>query len=300
MRGTYLMICLFLQALILSAPFSVMAASGTPEKPQTASISLGAEYASGKYGTDSRIQSYYMPLIATWSPSELFDIGVELPFIYQSSSQVTTSLYTVSQGSATTNSAVSSATGAAAKGGPGGTSGGGQQTGNGSTGNGVSSDVAGLGDIILRMGVIALKESTAFPQIRPNLAVKCPTADTSLGLGTGEFDFSAGLELTKWIGDLHLTGEGVFTYQGRAQGFDLKNYISYTAGVGYQVTDYFEPMFVVKGATPPSSYSSELLEMRIRAIWMLSSTTSLDLYASKGLTDNSPDFGGGITIGYSF
>lgn len=298
MRKTFLFVCLFIETLFLSVPFSVYAASVTPEKPQTASISLGAEYASGAYGTGSRIQSFYMPLIVTWSPSERFDIGFELPFIYQSSSNVTTSLYTVSQGSVATNSAVSTATGAAAKGGPGGASGGTQQGGNGS--NTATSDVAGLGDIILRLGVIALKESTVFPQVRPNLAVKCPTADTSLGLGTGEFDFSAGLELTKWLGDLHLTGEGVFTYQGKAPGFNLKNYFSYTAGIGYQVTDYFEPMIVVKGATPPSSYSSELLEVRVRTVWTLSSSTSLDLYASKGFTDNSPDYGGGITIGYSF
>jgi len=299
MRRKYLTYCLLLLALALSAPFPALAASGTQEKPQTASISLGAEYASGKYGTDSRIQSYYLPLIATWSPSELFDFGVELPFIYQSSSNVTTSLYTVSQGTATTSSAVNSAVSPAAKGGPGGTSGGAQQGGNGSSGS-VSSDVAGLGDIILRLGVIALQESSVLPQVRPNIAVKCPTADTSLGLGTGEFDLSAGLELTKWIGDLHFSGEGVFTYQGRAPGFDLKNYFSFTAGIGYQVTDYFEPMVMMKGATPPSSYSSELLEMRLRTVWMLSSTTTLDLYASKGFTDNSPDYGGGITIGYSF
>ena len=299
MRKAFITVCLFLQVLFISVPYPVSAASGTQEKPLTAAISLGLEYASGNYGTDSRIQSYYLPLIATWSPSERFDFGVELPFVYQSSSNVTTSLYTVSQGSATTSSVVSSAAGAAAKGGPGGTSGGAQQGGSGSSGT-VSSDVAGLGDIILRMGVIALKERTVLPQVRPNLAVKCPTADTSLGLGTGEFDFSAGLELTKWIEDLHLTSEGVFTYQGRAPGFDLKNFFSYTAGVGYQVTDYFEPMLVVKGATPPSSYSSDLLEVRLRTVWMLNSRTSLDLYASKGFTDNSPDYGGGITIGYSF
>lgn len=264
-----------------SSPASAL--STTPDKPQTASISLGAEFASGKYGADTTIRSVYMPLIATWSPNDRFDIGIEVPFIYQSSSNVTTSLYNSSQAATAVN--------LTAKGGPGGNS-----SASGSSG----SSVSGLGDIIMRLGVIALLEGDKAPQLRPSLFVKFPTANKSDGLGTGEFDAGGGLEAAKWFGDLHLTGEALYTWQGKADGFGLKNYFSYTAGVGYQLTKNLEPMLVVKGATAPSSYSGSLLEARARVIWTINDTTSLDLYGSKGVADSSPDYGGGLSVIYSF
>jgi hypothetical protein len=284
--------------LIITCSSPVFALSTTPDKPQTASISLGAEFASGKYGTDTTTRSVYMPLIATWSPNDRFDIGLEVPFIYQNNSNVTTNLFTNSQLTAATATSV-------AKGGPGGTKGVFLQQGAGGPGGATSSgspssDVAGLGDIIFRLGVIALTENTTTPQIRPSVFIKFPTANKTDGLGTGEFDAGVGVELTKWLGDVHLTGEGMYNYQGRADGFGLKNYFSYTAGIGYQLTKNIEPMMMVKGASAPSEYSSELLEVRARVIWSLTSSTSLDLYGSHGIADSSPEYGGGIAVIYSF
>lgn len=284
--------------LIMTAAWAspAFALSTTPDKPQTAAISFGAEYASGRYGTDTSTRSIYMPLIATWSPNDRFDIGIEVPFLYQSNSNVTTDLYR--------NSQLSTAA-TAAKGGPGGSSGAFLQQGAGGPGGSAASvsattNVSGLGDIILRLGVIAAFESTKVPQIRPSLFVKFPTADRSDGLGTGEFDAGVGVELTKWLGDIHLTGEGLYTWQGKADGFGLKNYFSYNGGIGYQLTENIEPMLMVKGATAPSDYSSELLELRARIIWALTGSTSLDLFGSRGIASSSPDYGGGIAVIYSF
>lgn len=282
-------------ALILTAIWAdpACALSTTPEKPQNASISFGAEFASGKYGTDTTTRSVYMPLIATWSPNERCDVGIEVPFLYQNNANVTTNLYQTNQQSTTV-----------AKGGPGGSSGSNQQSGAGGPGGAATSDssgaVSGLGDIILRLGVIALFEGKKAPQIRPSLFVKLPTASTNDGLGTGEFDAGIGVELTKWLDDVHLLGEGFYTWQGKADGFALNNYFSYTGGVGYQLTGQFEPMVLVKGATAPSDYSSELLEVRIRAIWSLSRSTALDMFVSRGIADSSPEYGSGIAVIYSF
>lgn len=286
MKRHGLLYCAVALLLSMSCADTVSALSTTPDKPQTASISLGAEFASGKYGTGSTTSSVYMPLIVTWSPSDRFDVGIELPFIYQSSSNVTTSLFSNSPQSTAAAATVD-------KGGPGGAAAL-QQNG------GSSSSVSGLGDIIMRFGVIALPEGDKVPQIRPSLFVKFPTANTSDGLGTGEFDAGAGLEVTKWFGDLHLTAEGFYTYQGKADGFGLKNYFSYTGGIGYQLTEHIEPMAIVKGATAPSDYSSGLLEVRARIIWSLTDSMSLDLYGSRGIADSSPEYGGGIAAIYSF
>lgn len=285
-------------ALLLAATCSspAHALSTIPDKPLNASISLGAEFASGKYGTDTTTRSVYTPLITTWSPNDRFDIGVEIPFLYQSSSSVTTDLFRNSQSTATAKTV--------GRGGPGGAGGGLLQLQTGGTGTSASgtsdSSVSGLGDIVVRFGVIALPEGTNTPLLRPSLFMKCPTASTSDGLGTGEFDAGVGVAAVKWFGDLHLTGEGFYTYQGKADGFGLRNYFSYTGGIGYQLTDSLEPMFVVKGSEAPSDFSSELLEVRARFIWSLTSSTSLDLYGSRGIADSSPEYGGGFAVIYSF
>lgn len=260
-----------------------------PEKPQTASVSLGVEFASGSYGTDTTARSVYVPLIATWSPSDRFDIGIELPFVYQSNTGTTTGVTYSSLGATPSRGGRGANRTAASQ----------QATVSTVTGSS-QSDVSGLGDIILRAGVVALFESDLVPQIRPSIMVKCPTADTADGLGSGEVDAGFGVEVTKWIGDLHITGEGFYTYQGKAEGMNLKNYFSYTAGVGYQLTKSLEPMLLIKGATAPSDASGNLLEARVRLIWSLTGSTSLDLYGSRGIVDSSPEYGGGIAVIYSF
>ncbi len=264
--------------------------SEPPHKQSNFSVSLGAEFASGDYGTNTTTRSMYMPLILTWFPTERIDIGVEVPYIYQSNANVTTSLYQNNQTTTTAKKVTK-------LGGPGG----GPAVGKTASANLSSgSSVSGLGDIILRLGVIALFEGDKAPQLRPSLFVKFPTASTSDGLGTGEFDAGGGLEATKWFGNVILTAEALYNYQGRVDGFGLKNYLSYTAGLGYQATNSVRPMLLLKGATAPSSYSGNLLEARIQMLWDITKTTALDLYASHGITDSSPEYGAGVAVVYSF
>jgi hypothetical protein len=291
----YLMTLCASLSLTMFACAATLTAGEVPGKPHSASVSLGTEFASGSYGTGSTTRSIYMPLILTWIPTDRIDVGVEMPFVYQNNSNVTTDLYR--------NSQITAAAKTVARGGPGGSGGATmqQQSGSGSGSSGSSnSAVSGIGDIILRFGVIALFEEKWLPQLRPSLFVKFPTANSSDGLGTGEFDTGAGIEASKWLGDTYLLGEVLYNYQGKVDGFGLKNYVSYTLGAGYQLTASFKPMLMLKGATAPSTYSDALLEVRERVLWSLSGTTSLDLYLSQGISDSSPDYGGGIAVIYSF
>lgn len=279
--------------MLASVP--AISAEEAPTKDQSFSVSLGFEYASGTYGTGSTTRSAYMPLIVTWFPTDRIDVGVEIPFVYQNNSNVTTDLYR--------NSQTVAAAKTVARGGPGGSGGSNmqQQTASGSVSSGSSdSAVSGIGDVILSFGVIALYEDRWLPQLRPSLFVKLPTASSSDGLGTGEFDAGVGVEGSKWFGDTYLLGEIIYNYQGKAEGFGLKDYVSYTLGAGYQLTATIKPMLMLKGATAPSTYSDNLLELQERAVWALSGTTSLDLYVSQGISDSSPDYGGGIAVIYAF
>lgn len=278
-------------------PLLSPAAEPVPEAPQTITLGLGAEYATGDYGTPVTTHSVYLPLTATWTPNDRIDLGIEVPYLYQSSSTVTTVIYR-------TEGMVSSAAMGSGPGGPGGPGGSFSQTmgGSGGTSSTATStaSVSGLGDIVVRLGLIARHEGERAPQLRTSLSVKCPTASKKDGLGTGEFDAGLGVDLSKWFGDLHLLGEGVYNYQGRVAGYGLQNYLSFNAGIGYLFGERIQPMLVVKGSTAPSSYVDDLLEVRARTLWSLNRSTVLDLFLARGLTDSGPDYGGGLNLSYSF
>lgn len=281
-------------ALVVFAFISIFAGASwgieLSEKQPIGSLSIGGEFSSGSYNTGSTTRSFYLPLIASWYPTERFDASVELPFLYQSSSLVTTTIYQ-------TPTAMISSQSTARQGGVGGPGG---IAGTSGTGGADSSSVSGLGDIILRAGYILSFESTSLPQVRTSLFVKTPTASVSDGLGTGEFDVGGGLDLSKWVGNMHLAGEAIYCYQGKVDGLGLNNYLSYSGTVGYQVTQSIHPMLVVKGATAPSDYSDTLLEIRGRLILSLTSSTAIDLFVSRGISASSPDYTGGIAVIYSF
>ena len=263
------------------------------EKQHIASISIGGEFSSGSFNTGSSTRSFYLPLIASWYPTERLDTSVELPFLYQSSSQVTTTIHQ-------TQTALTSSQSVARRGGPGGTYGPGGITATRVAGGTDNSAVSGFGDIILRAGYILSFEGNTMPRVRTSLLVKTPTASLSNGLGTGEFDFGGGLDFSKWFGDLHLAGEAIYTYQGKVDGFGLKDYLSYSGTVGYQMTHSILPMLVIKGATAPSDYSDNLLEVRGRVLLTLSPSTAIDLFVSRGISSSSPDYASGGAVIYSF
>lgn len=250
------------------------------------SVSLGVEVNSGEYGTPNTITGVYMPLILTWFPTSRIDLGVEIPFVYQNTSYTTvgTSQTTVpvstrrgARGIMATSSPTSTTTSGSA-----------------------DSSASGLGDLIFRAGVIAYFESDYVPQLRPSVYVKAPTADEAEGLGTGELDAGAGIEASKWIDDTHLTGEMFYNYQGKVAGLGLKNYFNYTAGAGYQITEQLQPMVLVKGSTATSSGLEAPLELRARLLWSMTKAATLDTFVSHGLSDSSPEYGGGVAMIYSF
>ena len=252
-----------------------------PAKAETtsvASISIGSEFSIGNYNSNSTTRFIYTPLIISWYPGERLDFSVELPYIYQSitmPASIQNSNSTVTSSNVTTDTSISE-----------------------SSGN--KSAVSGFGDIILRGGYILSLEKGFMPQVRGSLLLKTPTASVSEGLGTGKYDFGGGLDLSKWFGNLHLAGDATYTYLGKMTDAGLKNYVSYSATVGYQITDNTHPMFTIKGATALSVYSGEILEARGRVLWTLTSATYLDLFASRGISKNSPDYGSGISVIYSY
>ena len=254
------------------------------------SVGQGFEFSSGKYGTNTRTDTIFAPFTIMASPTNRLGLLLEIPFVYQSNGNVVSSIARGGmQGSKTT---MLPAVG---------------MSGMSGTGSGMSSSSAStnqsescLGDITLKVGYILLPEKDSLPQIRPMAFVKFPTADKNKSLGTGEFDEGFAVEISKWLGNWNPFAEVGYTVQGKSSQFALKNYMTYNAGVGYQVADSFRPTLLIKGATPPADGVSNLLEVRLKMKYQATNHTGIDGYVAKGITTNSPDYGTGLSVYYDF
>ncbi len=253
------------------------------------SVGLGLEFASGTYGTGTRTNTVFIPFTAAMYPSERLDFFVEIPLIYQSNNNVVSSLGSgMHSGQATTGSTVAAP--AVSSGMMGGSSG----VGNGGMGQG------GIGDITVKAGYVLVPEKELTPQIRPNVFVKFPAADKNKSLGTGEYDGGFALEFWKWLDSWFTYAEAGYAIQGKSSVIALKNYLYYTIGAGYQVTEKFRPMFILKGSTAPVYGVDPLLEARLKLKYQATQHTGIEGYFAKGISATSPDFGTGLAVFYDF
>ncbi len=250
------------------------------------SVGLGFDYATGDYGTDETTDSYSIPLIVDYYPTDRLDLEVQIPYLYQSSSSTVTMggmRFPVDGGSA--------AAGAAGGGG-------------GMPGNRRSVDVtdsqSGLGDITLTAGYSLIEEGERNPLVRPILYAKLPTADEEKGLGTGEFDFGGGLGLAKWFGNWSTYLEGMYVLPGSSAEFDPDNYWTYQLSTSYQLTERLRPGIALSGATAAFDGAPDALEATLKLNYWTSDRVSFGGYLLKGLSNGSPDYGAGIFAFLSF
>ncbi len=255
------------------------------------SVGFGFEFASGKYGTDIRTDSVYMPLTVAAYPTARLDLSLEIPFVYQSSSAVVagqiSGMQSQSMGTRSVMAAVSGfgmSSGSMTSASPG----------------SVENSQSGLGDMKLKAGYVLYTEEKYVPAIRPNFYVKFPTADKNKFLGTGEFDEGFAVELTKWFGAWVADGEMGYAIQGKSTVLPVKNYLNYYVGGGYQFTERLRPMLFFKGSSPTVEGSSALLEVRLRVKYQITKHTGIDGYLAKGIEKASPDYGTGIAVFYEF
>lgn len=252
------------------------------------SAGLGFEFSSGKYGTNITTNAVYMPFMATVYPTARLDVSLVIPYIYQSSSAANISIFRGPQGQTMGMQNINA--------GSSGTASGMMMTS--TTTGGAYNAQSSLGDVIARAGYILIPESKLMPQIRPNIFVKFPTADKALG--TDEIDEGFALELSKRLGDWYSFAEVGYTIQGKSPALPLKNYLGYRTGAGYQVTDKFRPMLMLKGFTSPAEGTTDFLEARLRLMYQATKQTGIEGYLARGLTTNSPDYGTGVAIFYDF
>lgn len=263
---------------------------GTTAAPPV-SIGLGFEFTSGDYGTSTRTDAVYAPLTIGYTPGERWDFFLEVPYVYQSNTNVIAGQFRQMRSGQTTMAKTAPAMGGSGMGGSAVSS---------SSNTDPSRSRSGLGDITLKTGYILIHEGNLWPRVRPNISVKFPTADKDDGLGTGEFDEALAVEFTKWFGNWLVFVEPGYTIQGKSADIPLKNYVSCNGGFGYQVTDNLRPLFILKGSTPLAEDETGLFEARLKLRYQITGHTGMEGYVAKGLSTSSPEYGSGVALFYDF
>ncbi len=246
--------------LLVAAPRTVRADG----KPVSYLLGMGFQFATGTYGTSTRTDTIVAPVSLAVNPTDRLGFSVTLPYVYQSNDGV---LATLSQNGTQTATKQSQ---------------------------------SGVGDLTLLGTYVLVPEKPHLPQVRASVIVKVPTADKNKGLGTGEFDEGITVGLSKWFSKWYTFAEAGYTFQGKTSLYALRNYTTFNAGVGYQVSSRFRPTISVRGSTPMTDGSGYWVETNLDLFYLVARHTGIEGYVGTGLTAGSPDYGTGLSVYYEF
>jgi Putative MetA-pathway of phenol degradation len=263
---------------------------GPPHPPPQWRVSATVNYSSGSYGTDSRTNILYAPMTVR----RIFrdgDVSVTIPFVSISG---TGTARLVGGVPTRTGSAPASPMAALAAG-----SGRGKRPGDSPLSS--STTDSGLGDIILRGRFYLIEEGTIMPLVAITGRVKLPTADADRGLGTGEFDEGAGVELTKRLTDRWLTYlSGGYNIIGDAPGTDFNNQWWYDVGIGHDVTDKLHMSIFYEEYRALVNTVNNARDLLALANYAVDDTVHLTSSLIVGLSNGAPDYGFGGGVRFRF
>lgn len=255
-------------------------------------------YSSGKFGTNTTSSFFYAPL----SIRRIFkdgDVTLVIPFVTATSDGRTTLVG-------------GTATRVDDNGGGGGSNDDGGCSGKGQSGSGSNRvcgtttraagqkvTTAGLGDIILKGRYYVVEEKDYMPLIAVTGRMKLPTASASQGLGTGAFDYGAGIEISKLLGEKWIAFmDGGYNVIGDPDGINFQNQHWYDVGAGYYVTKellcsayYEEYRAIARGFV-------NARDVFIATNYTASSAWRFSGGVTVGLSDGAPAYA--LTVGTSY
>ncbi len=237
------------------------------ERPWWA-LSTSFNYSVGDYGTGKDTSLIYVPFTLGVSPLDRLTVSLTVPYIRQ-----TTQTVVFTGGGVAVRREQQAKLHTAAQ-------------------SSVTQTEDGLGDLLLKGSFIVLPEQTLAPEIAPYVKIKFPTADDSRGLGTGEFDETLGVDLSKrffdrWFGYVSVA----YTFIGSPPGEDLRNTFGWSVGAAYAVLQPLSVFAFVDGNTAIAHGQADPVELRVGAEYKLFKALKLTGSVTRGLTDGAADWG---------
>ena len=256
--------------LLIGAP---VAHAATTDSGQL-SLSAGADYSSGKYGTDTTTDIWSVPVTAAYQ-TERWTFKLTVPYINISGAgNVIPGVGRVNNGNPL-----------------------GRGLGHILGGGGSAS---GLGDITASAGYQLFASADRTFGLDLTGKVKFATADENKGLGTGKNDYGLSLDTYKVSGAWTAFGGVGWMKYGSSQYIKLKNGFNANIGADYKFNSsnnigayyYYRERIADTGAA----------QSEIAGYWNHKFNDSLRVqaYALAGFADGSPDYGVGASLKYMF
>lgn len=237
--------------------------SGAVAADQQWSVSTGLDYSSGKYGSSTPTEIWYVPLSGRLETGA-WEFKLTLPYVR-----------------------MRSASGGVIVG----------YDANGlpiRSGAGAQTTVAGLGDVVASAtyGVVTrprwLLDVTA--------KVKWGTGSVDKGLGTGETDFAVGVDSYFPLGKATPFLSLGYRRPGDPSGQDLLNTRQAGVGLAYKLSDTWSLGAMYDWRSAASAGGTAARDLMAYAVYKFSPSWKLQGYASRGFTDASADYGLGLML----
>lgn len=130
--------------------------------------------------------------------------------------------------------------------------------------------------------------------------VKFPTASESKGLGSGQFDYAFQANVDKYFGNKYIAMGLGYRMLGEPAGVQYNNVTYGSLGGGYLLSKATKIGFSYDTATAAVDGRTQPQEVSIYGSHRFNDEYRLNAVIYKGLSDASPDFGGGATLFYFF
>jgi hypothetical protein len=158
---------------------------------------------------------------------------------------------------------------------------------------------SGLGDVIGSIGYAILPSSRDWPLVELTGKIKFPTASDSKDLGTGEFDYTGQVDVSKSFGPVTPFVTLGYRVLGDPQGRDLDNVFFGSLGIGYKLTGALGVGAILDWAEASTGAADDAIEFTPYLSLKMGRQWSTSAYALMGLSDGSPDYGGGLQVTFA-
>ena len=273
------------------------------------SASVGGDYSTGKYGSSESTDVFYMPFQLSYDKGPM-TFRVNVPFIRVTGPGdfVPGGLGGSGGGSTvvtTTNNCRSINSGSGNSGG----SGNGQKIcdvvttvvpGPTTPTSGSRKRVteSGLGDISA-MAIFNVLDNADWV-VDLTGKVKLPTGSESKGLSNGETDYALQANVDKYFGAFNLSAGLGYRWLGEPSGINYDNVTYGSIGGGYKFTQATSVGVSYDWATAAVNGSAKPQEISVFGSYRINDNYKLSVVLYGGLSNASPDVGGGMTLNYYF
>ena len=250
-------------------------AGGPADAQDTAlKLGLGANYSTGDYGTGQDVDIWSVPFSANFETGRWI-LGLTVPYISITSAGdvvggTDAPVVTKKKKTKTTGGVVDRTT------------------------------ESGLGDIVGSVGYAVLAGGDNTPLVELTGKVKFPTASESKSLGTGEFDYTAQVDFSQDFGKVTPFATLGYRIMGDPAGTDLDNIFLASAGAVYAFNDHVSAGAALDYRQATTSSADDSVAFSSYVSWGLSDHLALDFHVMFGLSDGSPDSGGGLQLTITF